>query len=65
MPSRHRRCRALVLHWERGAIKACRVVALGWCEGAGARVHNATCRQSARVGVRRLGVRARWHSCRD
>eukprot|EP00966_Prymnesium_polylepis_P111771 2585648-Prymnesium_polylepis.1 len=54
MPSRHKRCRALVLHWERGAIEACRVAALGWCESAGGRVHDVTCRLAGLL-VRRRG----------
>eukprot|EP00966_Prymnesium_polylepis_P274788 6349024-Prymnesium_polylepis.1 len=68
MPSRHKRCRALVLHWERSAIKACRCVAWGWCKSAEGGVHVITCRlagllvrqrlscgQRVRIGVRRWG----------
>eukprot|EP00966_Prymnesium_polylepis_P267424 6178024-Prymnesium_polylepis.1 len=54
MPSRHKRCRALVLHWERGVIKACRCVALGWGEGAGVRVHDVTCGSAGLLGWQRL-----------
>ena len=55
MPSRRKRCRA-VLHRDRGAIEACKVVAWGWCESAGVK-RIAPYGVLRRAPVLRLGVR--------